>query len=310
MDSLDSKITAWKESLLDAGAFSEEQLYELEDHLRLKLDDLLASGHHEERAFAEAAKAIGHPMALGQSYSENNGKLIVQQLVLYFLIGFPVFAAIGQIFDLSKNLTSLILFKLGWRGLELSIGTFVPWAIFAVVFLYLTVKSPFWLTSIPKIIARQKDIVITGILAAFLGLFAVGHTIYFRWAFDSIGLSPKDYLVYDISVIPTYIAMAAIWALKAVGIILFFSIALDAVIKKNRPDKLWRNLCLLSMIGGFYITGNLINYSINLFGFIGSYNEMMQQLQTHVFGWMAILSMISVFLFRYLHKNGKLFAHS
>ena len=44
----EQKIEAWKESLLEAGAFSEEQLYELEDHLRLKIDDLLASGQNME----------------------------------------------------------------------------------------------------------------------------------------------------------------------------------------------------------------------------------------------------------------------
>ena len=306
----EQKIEAWKESLLEAGAFSEEQLYELEDHLRLKLDDLLASGQNPERAFAEATVAIGHPVALGQSYSENNSRLIIRQLILYFFIGFPVFAAIGQIFDLSINLTSLFLLELGWRGIALSIGSFIPWTILGILLLWQTIKDPFWLTSLPRKIAQQKNRVIASILVLFLGIVALAHTFYFEWIFDNNELAPKDYLLYNVSAIPTYISMAAIWALKAIGIFLFFSVSLNAIQKNSRPEHLWRRLSLLSMIGGFFFMVNLIQYSLNLFGFVGSYTEMMQQLQTHVFSWMAILSIITVIFFRYFHKKGKLFVQA
>jgi DNA-binding PadR family transcriptional regulator len=48
---LEEKIDLWKDSLQEAGAFSEDQRYELEDHLQEKLNDLLASGYSEAVVF-------------------------------------------------------------------------------------------------------------------------------------------------------------------------------------------------------------------------------------------------------------------
>lgn len=310
MDTLESKITAWKDSLLEAGAFSEEQLYELEDHLRQKMDDLLASGKAEEQAFAQATVAIGHPVALGQQFSINNSRLIIKQLVLYFLLGFPVFAAIGQLFDLSKNLSSLFLLELGWRGLPLSIGAFIPWLSIGLLLLWQTIRSPFWLTQIPRKLAAQSGGVLFLILALSFGLTALGHSVYFAWIFDNNQLSPSDYLLHQISTIPTYLSIASHWALIVIGIYLFFSMAMAAIQRNVRPTQLWRKLCLLSMIGGFFMIGSLISFSLRLMGPIGSYAETMQQVQQHVLILMVTLGSTVLFIFRYFHKKGQLFAHS
>jgi hypothetical protein len=310
MDQLESRITDWKDSLLEAGAFSEEQLYELEDHLRLKLDDLLASGKNEEQAFAQATVAIGHPVALGQQYSVNNSRLIIKQLALYFLLGFPFFAAIEQLFDLSKNLSSLFLIELGWRGVPLSIGTFIPWLGIGALLLWQTIRSPFWFTQIPRRLATQKGGMLFLLLALSFGLTALGHSVYFAWVFDNHQLSPSDYLLHPASVIPTYLSMASYWVLLGAGMYLFFSIAIAAIQRNVHPAQLWQKLCLLSMIGGFFMMGKLLGFSIRLLGSIGSYAEMMQQIQLHAFILMVTLGSIVLILFRHFHKKGQLFAQS
>ena len=95
---LEEKIDLWKDSMREAGAFSEEQLYELEDHLHERLTDLLASGISEEVAFTEATTDLGQPIELSTAYSIHNRPLIIKQLLLYFLLGFPLIAIIFQLF--------------------------------------------------------------------------------------------------------------------------------------------------------------------------------------------------------------------
>ncbi len=123
---LEERIDIWKDSLREAGAFSEEQLYELEDHLQERLNDLLASGYTEENAFEAATLGIGQPMELSAAYSINNKPLILKQLLLFFLLGFPLVAFIFQLFYFTWNLTGIALIESGLRGFNYSLGMMIP----------------------------------------------------------------------------------------------------------------------------------------------------------------------------------------
>ncbi|WP_416307892.1 permease prefix domain 1-containing protein [Neptunicella sp. SCSIO 80796] len=73
---LELQIQQWKHYLTQHSAIVEDDLFELEDHLRGQIDDLKAAKLSEDEAFLVATKRIGNLNAISREYAEvHSGRL-------------------------------------------------------------------------------------------------------------------------------------------------------------------------------------------------------------------------------------------
>ncbi len=73
MSELDSRVRAWTDRLRSRRAFREEDIVELETHLREEVERLGATGLSEEEAFLVAERRIGDPDKLAREYAKSGG---------------------------------------------------------------------------------------------------------------------------------------------------------------------------------------------------------------------------------------------
>jgi hypothetical protein len=70
MFDLDREIARWRHEVASTDAISAGDVDELEDHLRLTIDELLLAGATVDEAFSVAARTIGEPRSLGDEFAK------------------------------------------------------------------------------------------------------------------------------------------------------------------------------------------------------------------------------------------------
>lgn len=306
---LEEKIDLWKASLREAGAFSEAQLYELEDHLQERLNDLLARGYAEEAAFEEATTSIGQPIELSAVYSINNRPLILKQLLLFFLLGFPLVAFIFQLFYFLWNLTGIVLIENGLRGFDYSVAIMIPGTLLLLTLAWKTFRNPYWLVQVPRKLIQQRPARLLAILGFVSTLLMAQHVFYTEWLFDNGFLNPKTYLQFDFAE-PLSVLNVFSWiTLIIIPLMLFFSIVLDTIQRNSFSKNLWNKICLATMLIGFHVFTSLRNVVQFLFFSpikTGSFRETEIAIEMVSICGIIGLSTIGLLLLRKMDKKGRL----
>jgi len=302
------KIDHWKDSLREAGAFSEEQLYELEDHLQERLNDLLASGYSEAAAFEAASESLGQPLDLSAAYSINNRPLMLKQLLLYFLLGFPLIGFIYQAFYLTWNLIGISLIENGIRGFNYGVAILLPGSLLLAFLGWKTFKNPYWLVQVPRKMVQQSRFGLFATLV-LIGLLLLGqHSIYSEWFFDNNFLKPRDYLQHDFSEPLSVFYFFSGVAMIVINLMLFFSIALDAIQNSSISKNTWNKICLATLLIGFHFFGALTNfadYFILQFGIHDNLQQVEVTKEMIKICSILTLSIPGLFILRKMDKKGK-----
>lgn len=89
-NSLDAMIQQWRARLAESPAFKNENVDELEEHLRDSMAALQLKGLSEEEAFLIASRRIGSSENLGREFGKMNGKRIWMSRVLWMLVGVQI----------------------------------------------------------------------------------------------------------------------------------------------------------------------------------------------------------------------------
>jgi hypothetical protein len=130
---LNLAIQRWRENLAQSSAFRDENLNELESHLRDSIATLQSGALSDEEAFVIAIKRIGSAGALEQEFGKMNRNALWLERLLWMLIGVQAWMLVnGVAGSITEN---LLMF--GWRthssdmspALSISAVTFVRTAV-------------------------------------------------------------------------------------------------------------------------------------------------------------------------------------
>lgn len=88
--SLETAIQRWRAELAQSPAFSEENLNELESHLRDLMARLQGNGLSEEEAFWVATKRVGTRPVLEKEFGKINASAVWWRRLLWMLVGIQV----------------------------------------------------------------------------------------------------------------------------------------------------------------------------------------------------------------------------
>jgi len=105
MFDLELKINSWSDYLRSSGKLDEEDILELENHLREQIDELTAKGLSKEEAFLISVKRLGNINKISDEYSKVNTEDLWKQL-----IADPVDPAVSK--KDRKNILIIIIFAL------------------------------------------------------------------------------------------------------------------------------------------------------------------------------------------------------
>ncbi len=84
---LNNAIQSWRDGLGRSPNLREENLAELEGHLRDSVAALQGQGLSEEEAFLLAARRLGHPAGLESEFAKINRREVWVNRLLWMLIG-------------------------------------------------------------------------------------------------------------------------------------------------------------------------------------------------------------------------------
>jgi hypothetical protein len=132
MFELDSAITNWRNSLLVNQNITDNNVDELESHLRDEVDSLMLSGLSNEEAFMISTHRIGDQQTIDQEFAKVNTTEIWRQRVFWMLSGVFVFMVIDS---LSLFLHGLSIMVLAWLKIAPSINGIVSSSIHVLVFI-------------------------------------------------------------------------------------------------------------------------------------------------------------------------------
>src|SRR5512139_28577 len=82
MFELESQIRKWRGHLRSSGSLREQDLEELESHLRDSIDDLTSRGITTEEAFLVSVRRLGDTEALGNEFAKITTENLWRQLLV------------------------------------------------------------------------------------------------------------------------------------------------------------------------------------------------------------------------------------
>jgi hypothetical protein len=94
---LNHAIRRWRGGLSQSPHFREENLAELEAHLRDSMAELQSRGLTDEEAFLLAARRLGNPARLDSEFAKVNRGQVWLNHVLWMLVGIQVWGLVGTI---------------------------------------------------------------------------------------------------------------------------------------------------------------------------------------------------------------------
>jgi len=122
MFNLTTEIAAWRKSILETETCTENDVDELESHLKEELDQLKTQKLTEQEAFVVAACRIGHPIKIADEFAKVNRALVFRNHIFWVCIGMLSFIVITALaITISSAATFLASFtKL--NNYEMAIG--------------------------------------------------------------------------------------------------------------------------------------------------------------------------------------------
>jgi hypothetical protein len=106
MRSLENLIENWRNELSAQPSFNQENLDELEDHLRMSLETMQKSGLSEEEAFLIASRRMGSTQNLDSEYGKINTVERWTRYMRWMVTGILAFQAFTMIWKFAARLVS------------------------------------------------------------------------------------------------------------------------------------------------------------------------------------------------------------
>jgi hypothetical protein len=119
---LDKQLAAWKESIVRAGTLTEEDLLELELHVRDTVHELTEQGLTQEEALLVALRRIGDPSVLAVEYQKVNPGLAWARRWYWMAAGFLGFSVALQGIQTLGTLTASLFYPKGWSFVVLTMS--------------------------------------------------------------------------------------------------------------------------------------------------------------------------------------------
>ena len=194
MFELETNISQWREDLLQRQTYQQQDLCELEDHLRESIKQLTAKGLSAEEGFFVACRRLGDTQVLSQEFAKVNAGTVFRTRLLWMCSGLLAYYLSHYIAaGLSGGVTWAAAF-LGLRGTELGLLSTLAHSIFLVTGLCIVarqVKRSSSESTIPRSLRPGKLLVLLG--ASFFFAFATS----FLWAPLLVHLlSAEEYSAY------------------------------------------------------------------------------------------------------------------
>ncbi len=108
-------IIGWRIELSGPGSLTQQDIDELENHLRESMDDLAGQKLTAEEAFAVARQRLGNPVSLRDEYQKTNPSRLWSIRVCWMLAGYLSFTLIGTAATLVSKLAVFASFASGLR---------------------------------------------------------------------------------------------------------------------------------------------------------------------------------------------------
>jgi hypothetical protein len=134
---LEAAIQKWRDELVQSPAFKQENLNELESHLRDSISRLQATGLATDESFLIATRRVGHSGALAKEFGKLNRTVVWLQRVLWMLVGIQVWHVASGIAGFGRNALAIsiqgAITELGMREMSIFmvVGSVVWFAVFA-----------------------------------------------------------------------------------------------------------------------------------------------------------------------------------
>lgn len=139
MFDLEKAIRDWNHTLARAESVSDDNVQELEEHLREIIAELVGKGLTQKEAFTVGKARLGESSALNREYSKVNGSYVWRRRILWMLLGYvggSAFAtAISGIAALTGGASSMMGLSGSWAGAVATTAAVVCWSIL-LLFLY------------------------------------------------------------------------------------------------------------------------------------------------------------------------------
>lgn len=123
MSHLDELVKQWKDDLSHRESLQEDDLCELEQHLRDSVTELLGSGLSEDEAFLVASSRLGSVAALETEYRKVNGGLIWQRRVVWMLVGYVSLDILARLIEGVGSVAALFTAYAGASGTLMGFAT-------------------------------------------------------------------------------------------------------------------------------------------------------------------------------------------
>lgn len=118
-NSLDAMIQQWRAQLAQSPAFKQENVDELEEHLRDSMARLQLQGLSEEEAFLVASRRIGAGQKLEAEFGKVNRTTVWMQRAFWMLVGLQLWYVANGFAGFGRNAMGLSIFSVAKQfGLE------------------------------------------------------------------------------------------------------------------------------------------------------------------------------------------------
>jgi hypothetical protein len=111
---LNNAINRWRDGLNQSPHFREENLAELEAHLRDSVAELQSRGLTNEEAFLLGARRLGHPTGLGLEFGKINRGQVWLHRLLWMLVGIQVWSLLTTISRIAAD-SAVVGAMIGFR---------------------------------------------------------------------------------------------------------------------------------------------------------------------------------------------------
>jgi hypothetical protein len=172
MFNLENTISEWKRRVQQAESVTQDNVDELEEHLREAISGFIQKGLTEEEAFQVASMRLGEHAVLSKEYGKVNGTTVWRRRILWMLFGYVGGIALASGISGFSSCVSTLSAYLGYSGWPAGaaavIAGLVSWTM-AISLMYFRTRK--------NVDAPENDFISAGWLAVMVAVIVTGASI-------------------------------------------------------------------------------------------------------------------------------------
>lgn len=172
MFNLENAIYEWKQRVQQAESVTQENVDELEEHLREAIPGFVQKGLTEEEAFQVASMRLGEHAVLSKEYGKVNGTSVWRRRILWMLFGYvggiALASGISGFSACVGTLSAYLGYSGGPAGAAAVITGLVSWTMVMFLMYFRTRKN---------VDAPESDFISAGWLAVLVAVMVAGASM-------------------------------------------------------------------------------------------------------------------------------------